>query len=438
MLGYRRERFLDSQRYARYSGATVASPCLAVDTISGHRLRAPETEELLGNDMSRDKGKNRKQARADLALYHVRHATFELLSANGYDVQTVEDGSSPLEFGASVPNDMPDCWKTHQPTIVPKVATLRDAKLFEDGSALLPDGHYCYTDTSFGREEDWREKHVPRKVFRRIDQEHDDALIRLPSRSVSVSGRCFSTLSNHHENYGHFIHDVMTRVYYEDLKIIAPGREKMIAPPFQHPILKVLFKKIFAGYEIVEARADTAIEAEELVLAANLCSRSRFNPLGIVSLARRMNRVMAPYAASEKSKVCVSRRDGRDHAGRDFINSAEFENRMRKLGYRVVEVSTLDSESQFSLWANATDIVGIHGAGMMNMIMMPKGGNYFEVAGAPSETYRSGTPNNVVRSAMAAGHRTYGIASSRNGDGRPTIDIERLVEIMNDSQRSYA
>ena len=387
--------------------------------------------------MNRDMGKKRGKARAEFALFHVRHATFEQLLEAGYDIRTIEDSSSPLDLGASGPNDMPDHWKTHQPTIVPKIATLPEAKLFEDGSALLPDRHYCYTDTSFGRE-DWRKNHVPRMVFRRIDQELDDALIKLPSRCVSVSGRCFSTLSNHHKNYGHFIHDMMSRIYYEDVNVIAPGREKVIAPPLHHPIQKILFEKIFAGYEIVEARADTAIMTEELLLAANLCSRSSFNPRGIASLSRRMDHVLAPYAATEKWKVCVSRGDGRDHAGRDFDNSAEFEDRMRKQGYRVVEASTLDPESQFALWANATDIVGIHGAGMMNMIMMPQGGNYFEIAGAPSETYPLGTPNNIVRSAIAAGHRANGIASSPGGDGRPVIDIERLVEIIGDSLRSSA
>ena len=388
--------------------------------------------------MSRDMGKNRGKARAELALFHVRHATFEQLSAAGYEVRTIEDGSAPLDLGASGPNDMPDHWKAHQPTIVPKIATLPEAKLFEDGSALLPDRHYCYTDTSFGRE-DWRKNHVPRMVFRRIDPELDDALIKLPSRSVSVSGRCFSTLSNHHKNYGHFIHDMMSRIYYEDLNVIAPGREKVIAPPLHHPVQKILFEKVFAGYEIVEARADTAIMAEELVLAANLCSRFSFNPSGIASLSRRMEQVMAPYAAAtEKWKVCVSRGDGRDHAGRDFVNAAEFESLMRKLGYRVVEVSTLDAESQFDLWANTTDIVGIHGAGMMNMIMMPRGGNYFEIAGAPSKTYPSGTPNNIVRSAMASGHHANGMASSLDEEERPIIDIERLVEILNDSSISSA
>ena len=56
---------------------------------------------------------------------------------------------------------------------------------------------------------------------------------------------------------------------------------------------------------------------------------------------------------------------------------------MRDLGYQVVEISSLNPEAQLALFAETTDIVGIHGAGKMNMIMMLPEGNYTEIAGAP-------------------------------------------------------
>ena len=367
-----------------------------------------------------------------LALCHVRHAMFDQLSAAGYDVRKIEDGAVPLEIEMQGPNEMPQAWKRPQPVIAPAVATLQSAMLFEDGSALTPDGHYCFFDPSFGRP-DWRKYHHPKKIFRVIDPELDDALIRIPSRSMNVAGRCFSTLTNNSFNFGHFIHDVLSRIYYEDLGVIEPGREKIIAPPFHYPMQKALFEKVFAEYEIVQARENAAIHAEELALAANLCSRIGFNPKGIVSLSERMRRIAAPYVDSEKWKVCVSRSDC-NHAivlGRDFVNSVTFEDRMRQMGYRIVAASELDPESQLALWANTVDIVGVHGAGMMNMIMMPQGSNYTEIAGAPAEP---GTPNNTVRSAMAIGHNVSGIAGSRDDRGQAVIDIDRLVEVMTASR----
>ena len=99
---------------------------------------------------------------------------------------------------------------------------------------------------------------------------------------------------------------------------------------------------------------------------------------------------------------------------------------MRKLGYDVVEVSTLEPEDQFVLWANATSIVGINSAGMMNMIMMPSGGNYIEIAGDSWPDLRSPCPNSTIRCAMAVGHKICGISSGHDLQGRPAIDIDRL------------
>lgn len=368
-----------------------------------------------------------------ISLYHVRHATFEQLSAAGYDVEIIDDGAVLHEFDVPAPTEMPDDWKRPGAVVAPKVATLRNAMLFPDGSALLPDGHYCFADTSFGRP-DWRRHHEPRGIFRVIDQVLDDALIWIPPRKITVTGRCFSTLSNYSSNYGHFIHDMLSRIYYEDLGIITPGREKIIASPFRSAMQKTLFQKVFAGYEIVQTKGNAVICADELVLPANLYSLTGINPLGIVSLHERMCREMAPYVESNKRKVCISRRDGNRKIilGRDFVNSAMFEDRMREMGYMVVVASELGPEAQLSLWANTIDIVGVHGAGMMNMIMLPKGSNYTEIAGAPIEqnSWFVGNPYTTIRSAIAVGHKVSGIAGTLDEQGQPMIDIDRLVGII--------
>ena len=113
-------------------------------------------------------------------------------------------------------------------------------------------------------------------------------------------------------------------------------------------------------------------------------------------------------------KVRVSPRDGKrkrgaQAGGRDFANVEACESRMRELGFDVVEVSVLEPDARFDPWANARDIVGVQGAGMMNMIMMPRGSNCTEIAGM------SGLANGrrlywTIRCALAAGRRVRGIA----------------------------
>lgn len=179
---------------------------------------------------------------------------------------------------------------------------------------------------------------------------------------------------------------------------------------------------------------------EELLLPANLCGDETFNPKAIEALAKRMRRVTAPYSENEKYKVCVSRLDakrkwGRQTHGRDFVNEEAYETLMGKMGYKVTKVSELGSDEQFALWANTTDIVGVHGAGMINMIMIPPQNRYLEIAGAPVKFKHGGIdlcPNHTVRCAMAVGHRFSELSGSLNAEGQPEIDIVRLEEMLLD------
>ena len=370
------------------------------------------------------------------ALLSAFHVGFDDLSAAGYDVQIIDDGAIVTEFENSVLDDLPGNWnwkrKHPQSVIVPKVAILPNAMLFKDGSALLPDGSYCFFDVAFCSERDgWAERHGQR-ILCSIDRETEGAYVRSNMPNIYVTGRCFSTRTYTFRNFGHFIHDVLSRIYYEDLGAIVPGRDKVIAPQMLIPMQEALFRKAFYGYEIVRVPPDAILRVEELLISTNLCSEQRFNPAAIAALAKKIRVRMGNYAGKERHKICVSRRDGRIERdlGRDFTNMEAYENRMRALGYQVVELSTLDPETQFALWANTTDIVGIHGAGMMNMIMMPSGGNYTEIAGAcqSDHTYSptSPCPNWIIRCAWAAGHRVRGILGQRSPQAHPAIDIERL------------
>lgn len=348
-------------------------------------------------------------------------------------MRTIEDGATAFQ---PTPGEIPEHWNRPQPAIKPKVATLHGATLLSDGAALLPDGSYCHHDhdTAF-TPADVRES-FHSEVMQAVHPEADVALIeRPPFRREPVSGRCFSAWSNNPDNMGHFIHDVLSRIYYEDLGAIAPGREKILAPRFHFPMQKMLFERVFAEYEIVDPPRRAAPEVEELLLPANLCSESRINAAAIYSLAKRLRRIAEPWSGRERLKVCVSRGDGRKYGGiggREFVNMSAFETRMREMGYRVVEISKIDPENQLALWANAAGIVGIHGAGMMNMMFMPPGGGYAEVGGAPPVETKPKrlSPNWGARCAMIAGHRVGGLLGGRDVEGRPVIDIERLEAIL--------
>lgn len=379
-----------------------------------------------------------KDLDVELALREVRAVTFEELAKEGYDVQVIEDNSLTFDLqNGSL--DIPEDWKFLQKVVIPKVATLQSATLFMDGTVFFPDRNdrnktLYFNGSSFNPDTQYinylrhRDKFVKHAAQRITPHRFND--------SMAVSGRCFSTRVNHPNNFGHFIHDTLSRIYYEDLGVIAPGRVKLIPPRMSFPIQKILFEKIFEGYEIVWTPDNTALEFEELMVPVNLCGSSQCNQVGLSALANRMRQIMQPYAGSENYKVCVSRRDGTSiNQGRNFVNLEAYETRMLELGFRVVEASKLAPEDQFRLWANTTDIVGVQGSGMMNMIMMPPG-NYFEIHGFPVDK-REGrkffAQLLTLRCAIAAKHhRVMGIPSAYSPDGphASVIDIEHLERIL--------
>lgn len=388
----------------------------------------------LGTPMG-EKTMTGKNSTARCALRHVCHATFDELSEAGYTVQTVDDGAIPLQMNESMLLGMPDNWMQAEPVIVPKVAILKNATLFHDGSALLPDGLYCNYDPGFRIASRVNYRRHNLSVMHYIDPKHNDALIKPHPKSIAIEGRCFAALHNCSNNYGHFIHDVLTRIYYEDLGVISPGREKVIAPRSPFPMANILFEKVFADYDIVRLPSATAFEVEELVLPANFCSSTRFNPASMAALANRMRKIMEPFVESRGRKICVSRRDGTNTVmRRDFMNVDEFETRMENLGYHIIEASKINSGTQLPLWANATDILGVHGAGMMNFIMMLPGQRFTEIAGAPHPVgNRVLTTKYIARGAVAFGHQVNVVASKLDPKGRSAINIERLEGVLNDT-----
>lgn len=157
---------------------------------------------------------------------------------------------------------------------------------------------------------------------------------------------------------------------------------------------------------------------------ANFCSSTRFNPAAIATLADRLRTALTPYRDGTSRKVCVSRRDGKGGGGREFVNMDDYESLAEKHGYEVIEVSKLDVEDQFALWANTTDILGVHGAGLMNMIMMPSGSRFTEIAGAPRG------PAFIARCAVAAGHDVAGFNGHQNSESQPEIDLKALDKLL--------
>ncbi|WP_082630735.1 glycosyltransferase 61 family protein [Roseovarius atlanticus] len=358
-----------------------------------------------------------------LTLSHVRHVTFDQMEEAGHDIRRFDDGAAPLDLtDAKAYPGLPENWRKPQDLLPTRAAVIKAAQLCADGSVLMPGGSYNYYDGAFHLEP-WQQRHV-RTTLKYLDADTGEALINARGPREEMPGKAFSLITNAAANYGHFIHDVLSRIHYDEVGAINPAEHKILAPRCRFPMQRALLEKAFDGYQIVELAAGRVYEVEELVWPANFCSSTRFNPAAIATLADRLRTALAPYRDGTSRKVCVSRSDGKGGGGREFVNMDDYEALAEKHGYEVIEVSKLAVEDQFALWANTTDILGVHGAGLMNMIMMPSGSRFTEITGAPHG------PAFIARCAVAAGHDVAGFNGHQNSDNQPEIDLKALDKLL--------
>lgn len=93
-------------------------------------------------------------------------------------------------------------------------------------------------------------------------------------------------------------------------------------------------------------------------------------------------RLQASHLGSRR--LYVSRRDA---TVRRLVNEDEVAALLAGLGFEVVELSGLDFEAQAELFAQASAIAGVHGAGLANLVFAAPGARVFEIMPPLSGTF---------------------------------------------------
>lgn len=77
----------------------------------------------------------------------------------------------------------------------------------------------------------------------------------------------------------------------------------------------------------------------------------------------------------EKHKVYISRRGSK----RSFSNEESLERHLKDIGFNIIKPETLTFEEQVKIFSNVDVLVAGHGAGLTNMLFMPKGSKIIEI-----------------------------------------------------------
>lgn len=223
-------------------------------------------------------------------------------------------------------------------------------------------------------------------------------------------------------NYYHFCHDLLGKTLCLDAIEAGGERWHVALGKLKFPMMHHLLPAFLEGRPI--AYGDNRVRAGDCVAhyrrAAIISTPALIDSLCLPALrhVRRVMRGLAPTA--ERRPVYISREDSYKRSFNRFFSpdtSSEISALMQKHGVREITATKMPVEEQLAIFGNASAIIGLHGAGLTNMLFAPDGCGVVEIGGVPV------TNNNFARDAQALGFGHAYVPSSVDGEGvRPDFD----------------
>ena len=187
-------------------------------------------------------------------------------------------------------------------------------------------------------------------------------------------------------NYYHWLFDVIPRLFVLEESHIVGGNFKLLVPdnrlPFQE---KTLSRLGFYGENVLPSRDYSHCVARRLIVISHPKAGSR-NQSGKVSLwicerlrQAYMSTVQKTSSGDDRLRLYISRGDNTNQ--RVLVNEMRLLDQLASRGFQSVELSKLSFDEQVDLFSRAEAVIGVHGAGLSNLVFAPSGCLVIEIAG---------------------------------------------------------
>ena len=209
------------------------------------------------------------------------------------------------------------------------------------------------------------------------------------------------------ENYFHFFNDVLSKIFF--LK-----KEGLLADRIPVVISQKLWKKPYFQFYLNHSnflkslnwfvQSNEYIACEKAVFCKPLTNRKDLWNLMLSSFDFKAD-------LTNDRRIFLTRSKSRL---RFVENTDEIESICRQQGLDIVDADKLTPEQQVELFSKTSMIVGLHGAGMTNMIFSGPGCKILEIFAPPSQGY---LPYHYIMLAKTSGF-TYRMVMGDRGRGR--------------------
>ncbi|WP_296708432.1 glycosyltransferase family 61 protein [Rhodoblastus sp.] len=406
----------DLSTFEEFSSLFLNSPATRADNYKGAYIpllrQRIEKRIPLGDDRSLEK------MVSELLSLSGRQEDFDIVSRLGLPAVCPLPTTSPPDYSIPISRNAPEIENVksvNYPHYVELIATRRrgvntlmhgvnKCEYISDGDSfaiLRGDDAYYYTSNSQYFED---KIHQIKQLL--------GSPFKLDGKAVVVSDRFGG------ENYCHWLLDWMARA------VVADG--------VRGPMDWVLAHCIERGFQNDSFRAFFPNRNVRLLNGKRVCwlafdELSYFEPAHVDNLhptfwgdsnalhemrrrifSRVQNAIPKPNRTARK--LYISRADARGR--RAIINEAELTERLVKLGFEIVTLSELDFKSQVLMFESASIVIGVHGAGLTNMIFMNERSNILEIF------YKSyGTPAYIrIAQSLGLNYAYYSCGSSAEDD----------------------
>ncbi|GAB3195610.1 capsular polysaccharide biosynthesis protein [Pontibacter aydingkolensis] len=176
-------------------------------------------------------------------------------------------------------------------------------------------------------------------------------------------------------NHYHWLIEVVARLWLikskiHEYKIILPNNQYISEVGLQILDLLELKPKAF-----VFIQPDEIFLFKKLSIVSLPCSTGRINDLIIQNISEAFRRKYDYQLAAAYKKVYITREGA---INRKVLNELEVIRVLKSRGFEIIRFEELSLYDQFLLASSTKIMVSIHGAGLVNMLLMPRGAAVLE------------------------------------------------------------
>jgi capsular polysaccharide biosynthesis protein len=196
---------------------------------------------------------------------------------------------------------------------------------------------------------------------------------------IITASKTISLRDSGEENYFHFYNDVLTKLFFlrkhgidvHQYSIVVSGK-LWDKPYFKYYLEHSTFLQSLTWV----VQRDEYIHSQTTIFCKPLTNRK--------DLWSEVIQLVSPPISQRAERIFLTRSKKRL---RFIENADEVEAALRNYGFRIVDADTLSLEEQIKLFSSASFLVGIHGAGLTNMVYREGNCSVLEIFPPPDLGY---------------------------------------------------